>query len=161
MWVSWLKLKLSLWFTVWSKDITYHIQMSVFHFWVKSNIFFTNFKMKIFISKSVIGNTFLGGFHFKNQSTIFHYFLRFCPETRSKFAYMENRTKWPLNCFVEYRFLHSEHMTFIQRRVNVDATSSCARCTLHRISIHHHDVAATLTRRCIDVMCPLGGYLHI
>ena len=37
----------------------------------------------------------------------------------------------------------SGHTLFIQRRINVDATSC-------------HDVASTLMRRCINVMRPLG-----
>ena len=44
-----------------------------------------------------------------------------------------------------FGFLPSGHMTLLQRRLNVDATSTLP----------------TLSRRCINVMCPLGGYPHI
>ena len=60
----------------------------------------------------------------------------------------------------------SVHMTFIQRRINVDATSWIPACTwrLYNVvltSMQRHDVASTLIRRCINVMCTLGWKYRI
>ena len=79
------------------KKLLIMLKCHFFQFWVKSSIF-SNFKMNIFISKVLLLETLL----FKKQSTIFQYPLWSYPQTRSKFAYMENSTKWHLNYFDEY-----------------------------------------------------------
>ena len=46
-------------FTAGSPDITFDAKMSIFKFWIKRSVF-KNFKMKILISKILVGNTPLG-----------------------------------------------------------------------------------------------------
>ena len=48
-----------IYFTVGSPDITFDAQMSIFNFQVQRS-FFANYKMKILISKLIVGNTPLG-----------------------------------------------------------------------------------------------------